>query len=287
VAGATDDEVCTVRGSVRLVRCGVALVLIALAAAPLRAQPPDEDPDLDLNLSQPDFTLAALPTNLRLARGKFAFRVSHRFARPLGDGDIGSLVEDFFGLDSGAQIGLELRYGLFRGLQVGVHRTSERSVQLFTQVEVASQRSFPLGIGLWASTEGTNNFRDRYSPAVGLVVSRELGERGALYAEPIWIGNHRPGIGTADDGRQLVFIGLGSRLRVGRAVYLTAEVSPRLSRDVDGHPLVSFGVERRAGGHTFALNLSNGFGTTVAQIARGGSVRNDWYLGFNISRKFY
>ena len=25
----------------------------------------------------------------------------------------------------------------------------------------------------------------------------------------------------------------------------------------------------------------------IAQVARGGSRRDDWYLGFNISRKFY
>jgi hypothetical protein len=46
-------------------------------------------------------------------------------------------------------------------------------------------------------------------------------------------------------------------------------------------------LEQRAGGHVFQLNFSNGFGTTLAQVARGGSRRDDWYLGFNLSRKFY
>ena len=32
----------------------------------------------------------------------------------------------------------------------------------------------------------------------------------------------------------------------------------------------SFGVEMRSGGHTFQINFSNGFGTTLGQIARGG-----------------
>ncbi len=48
-----------------------------------------------------------------------------------------------------------------------------------------------------------------------------------------------------------------------------------------------FGIEKRAGGHTFQMNFSNGIGTTFAQIARGGSGRDDWYIGFNISRKFF
>jgi hypothetical protein len=35
------------------------------------------------------------------------------------------------------------------------------------------------------------------------------------------------------------------------------------------------------------LNFSNAFGTTMGQIARGGPVSKDWFLGFNISRKFF
>ena len=49
----------------------------------------------------------------------------------------------------------------------------------------------------------------------------------------------------------------------------------------------SFGIEKRAGGHMFQLNFSDGFGTTPAQLARGGPVEKDWFLGFNISRKFF
>jgi hypothetical protein len=49
----------------------------------------------------------------------------------------------------------------------------------------------------------------------------------------------------------------------------------------------SFALEKRAGGHMFQLNFSNGFGTTMSQLARGGFTNDDWYLGFNISRKFF
>ena len=30
-----------------------------------------------------------------------------------------------------------------------------------------------------------------------------------------------------------------------------------------------------------------GIETTLAQVARGGTARDDWYIGFNLSRKFY
>src|SRR5205085_8533751 len=88
--------------------------------------PPAEraDPDARIDALQPDFALASLPTTLRMPAHKWAFRVTHRFSRPLGQGDFGDLVSDLFGLDSGAHIGLELRYGLLPGTQIGVQRTS-------------------------------------------------------------------------------------------------------------------------------------------------------------------
>ena len=50
---------------------------------------------------------------------------------------------------------------------------------------------------------------------------------------------------------------------------------------------MSFGVEGRAGGHLFQINFSNGFGTTLGQISRGAFSYDNWYIGFNIARKFF
>jgi len=119
-----------------------------------------DDPDLDPNRAQPDFTLLTLPTTLRLPRHKMAFRVTHRFGRALGQGDFGDLAGDLFGLDSGAQIGLEFRYGLIRGGQVGIYRTSNRTIQLFGQYELVSQKTFPVAVDIVANIDGTNNFQD-------------------------------------------------------------------------------------------------------------------------------
>jgi hypothetical protein len=63
--------------------------------------------------------------------------------------------------------------------------------------------------------------------------------------------------------------------------------APPIAGYKEGVTLVSFGFEQRAGGHVFQLNFSNGFGTTLAQVARGGTAKDDWYLGFNLSRKFF
>lgn len=256
------------------------------AAAP--APQVQDDPDLDLNFSQPDFTIVTLPTTLRLPRFKSAFRVTHRFGRPLGAGDLGDLVGDLFGLDSGSQIGLEYRFGLMRGLQAGIHRTSNKTIEFFGQYNVLQQNdSSPVGFDVLASVDGTNNFRDSYSPAFGVVVSRTLGSRGAVYAQPLWVNNSNPGPDALVDDNNTIMIGLAARIRVRPTVYLVGEVVPRVAGYDPGVTHGTFGIEKRAGGHGFQLNVSNSFGTTIGQLARGGFSNDDWYLGFNISRKFF
>lgn len=269
--------------------------LSVMAAAPALAQAPakpptaapQDDPDMDPNKAQPDFGLATLATNLRLPKHKMVFRMSHRFGRPLGQGDFGDLVSDFFGFDSGALIGLELRYGLIRGGQVGIYRTSDRTIQFFGQYELTSQQSFPVGISALATAEGTDNFSDSYSPGIAAVISREIGDRGALYIQPAWINNSNPQPTELVDNNNTMVVGLGTRLRIRKSTYLVLEASPRVGGYAPNVTLISFGIEQQAGGHMFQLNFSNGVGTTLANVARGGSSYDDWYIGFNLSRKFY
>src|SRR5687768_14388421 len=266
----------------KLILLTVAFALLASAAS---AQ--DDDPDLDLSVSQPDFTIVTLPTTLRLPRFKSAFRVTHRFGRPLGAGDFGDLAGDLFGLDSGAQIGLEYRFGVMRGLQAGIHRTSNKTIEFFGQYSVVQEGGSPVGVGVLASIDGTNNFRDVYSPALAVVVSRTLGGRGAVYFEPIFVRNSNTGPDVAGIDNDTVMLGVAARLRLLATVYLVGEILPRVSGYDPGVTHASVALEKRAGGHMFQLNFSNGFGTTMGQLARGGFSNDDWYLGFNISRKFF
>jgi hypothetical protein len=250
---------------------------------------PEDDPDLDIDPLQPDFTLITLPTTLRMPHMKSAFRVTHRFRRSLGQGDFGSLAEDFFGIDSGAMIGLEYRFGIMRGADVGFRRTNDRTIEfqaeynLFTQVRNAK----PIGLSAFASIDGTNNFRDSYTPSLGVVISRTLGRVGTVYADPIWVNNSNPLPSVLADNNDTFLLGLGTRVRIMPRLYLVGEIIPRVAGYDPGVNHASFGLEKLVGGHVFQINFSNGFGTTTGQIARGGTSNDDWYLGFNISRKFY
>lgn len=264
------------------------LLLIGGTVVPSLVEAQQGDPDLGINLAEPDFTLVALPTTLRVPRHKGAFRVTHRFTRPLGDGSFGSLAGDLFGLDTGAQIGLEYRFGIMRGTQLGFHRTSDRTIEFFAQHELKAQSGgFPVTIDVLGLAEGTNNYRDSYSPGIGVILSRTIAEHAALYVEPVWINNSNLLPSEVVDDNDSVLLGLGARVRIRPSVYLTFEGSPRVAGNDAGDTQLSFGIEKRWGGHLFQMNFSNGFGTTFGQIARGSGTDNDWYLGFNISRKFF
>lgn len=261
------------------------------AASPAASEPDDTD----IDPVDPDFNLIALPTGVRIPRGGAIFRLTHRFSRPLGEGDLGDLASDFFGFDSGAQIGFEVRYGLRPGFQLGVHRTNaERTIQVFGLFDVWRNVQHPVGLAVLGSIEGLDNLTEDHSPALGLVVSRRLGERGTVYAVPEFVGNtNLTGGGDGDDST--LMLGLGARLRFGRKSALLVEFTPRLAghrersafNGEETRDQLAFGLERRVGGHAFQLNFQNSFGTTPAQIARGGTPGSDWYIGFNLSRRFF
>jgi hypothetical protein len=258
------------------------------------AQVPD-DPDMDPNPVQPDFTLVNLPTTLRVPRHKSSFRITHRFARPLGQGDFGDLLSDFFGLDNGAQIGLEYRFGIMRGTQIGIYRTSNRTIEFFAQHSTFQQGDNGMfGLDILAAIEGTENFgastpdgsSTSYSPTLGVVLSREMGGFGAVYFEPIWVNNSNTLPSELTDDNDTFLMAMAARIRIRPTVYLVGEYAPRIGYQ-PGVDHVSFGIEKRAGGHVFQFNFSNGIGTTPAQLARGGTDSDDWYIGFNIARKFF
>lgn len=276
------------------------LLIAAALAAPAAAQAPaeaapaaagaaatqDDDPDRDPNDAQPDFYVATLNTTLRLPQGKMNFRLTHRFTTPLGQGDFGDLAGRLFGLDGGALVGLDLKYGLLPGFDVGIYRTSfDRTIQFQGRYNVLRDSSRPIGVSVVANVDGTDNFTDEYSPGLAIVLSRELGDRGAIYFQPSYVGNSNL-VNDVDDD-YTVLAGIGARVRFGRNAYLFVEGSPRVSGFDPGVNMISFGFEQRYGGHVFQLNASNGFGTTLAQVARGGTGSDNWYLGFNLTRKFF
>jgi len=244
-----------------------------------------EDDDAVLNPAVPDVVVVNLPTGMPMPRFKGNFRLTHRFAGNLRRGGFGNQLGNLFGLDQGAIIGFEYRVALIRHVQAAFYRSSfNKTIQLHGAYEALRQRrAGPVSVSALVSIEGANNFRDNYAPAVGLVVSRTVGTRGAAYFTPIWADNTAASLNV---DRSTTFVGIGGRVRVRGSVYLAAEVAPRVAGYTPDRAAYGISIEKRAGGHMFSLTFTNSFGTTFAQVARGGAA-NTLYLGFNLGRKFF
>jgi hypothetical protein len=279
------------------------------------AQAPDDEEEDDpgiLDPAEPDFVVVNLPTNLRMPRFKGNFRMTHRFVGNLLNRSFADSASDLFGLDQGAIIGFEYRMNLMRDVQVAAFRTNfDKTIMLYGKYDGIRQRgAMPVAVSGIVSIEGTNNFQEKFAPAVGLIVSRKLGSRVALYASPIWVGHtnaslapiehdHDHGGGDVEehehdeepaapshDRQNTLMVGLATRLRLTSTLYAVGEMTPRIDGYAPNEFEYGFGIEKRVGGHAFSLTFTNTFGTTFSQLARGGP-SNVLYLGFNLGRKFY
>jgi len=243
------------------------------------------DDEGSLQLAEPDFRVVALPTTLRLPLHGSNFQLTHRFNGNLRNGSFSQQASNLFGLDQGAVVGIEYRFGIVRHVQAAVYRTAiDKTFQFYGKYDAVHQgTSTPLSISALASIEGGNNFQDRYSPALGAVVSRTVGDRFAMYATPIWVHNTAA---ILNIDRDTFFVGVGGRLRLRPTVYVVAEASPRVAGYNPDKPAFDVAIEKRAGLHMFQLNFGNGQGTTFGQIARGG-FPHALFMGFNLARKFF
>ena len=254
------------------------------AAIQSNAQADDTD-DAELVLAEPDFRVLNLPSTLRLPLHGSSFQMTHRFNGNLRQGSFDENASNLFGLDQGAVVGFEYRFGIARHLQAAVYRTAiDKTFQFYGKYDAVRQGdAVPVSLSALLSVEGADNFQERYSPALGVAVSRMVADRLAVYATPVWVHNTAESLNV---DRDTLFVGIGGRVRVSATVYLVGEVVPRAGGYSPDKPAFGFAIEKRAGGHLFQLNFNNGQGTTFAQLARGGFA-DSLYLGFNLARKFF
>lgn len=287
---------------------GLAFAL-ASVASPAVAQTPEPVPPAPAAKpplpAEPEQNLINLSTTQPLKRHGSYFRITHRFARDLRRGSFADLARSLFSLDDGAVIGLEYRFAPTSKLQAGIHRSMfTKTIEFLGRYDGWRQDGgLPVSLSFVASVEGTNNFSDDHSPALGIVASRLFGNVVALYVAPTFVWDSRLSTDVTGheehdhdvelpvesdliaEGRNTFFMGFGGRVRFRPTAYVSFEISPRLSGYDPLNATWGVAVEKHTWGHMFQLNFTNNFGTTYGQIARGGS-EHDIYLGFNITRTF-
>ena len=269
------------------------------ASTTTTAQAPDTTAPHEVQIDQ---TVVNIPTTLRLKRHHSYFRLVHRFTRDLGRGDFGPLAADFFGLDEGAIIGLEYRFGITDAIQAGVHRSIlGKTINVFGKWDAWQESAgHPFGLSFVPSIEGQNNLRQDPQPGIAVTVSRSVGSWLVGYVSPAYVHNahtatlraqhegheHEAGVEDANNNAtDTTYLGIGARIRFLPTVSFVAEAFPRLSGYQPGAVTYNYGIEKLTHGHVLQLNFGNNFATTPGMIARGGDKRS-LFMGFNLSRKF-
>jgi len=263
-----------------------------------------EEDDAVLNPAEPDYVVVNLPTTLRLPRFRSNFRLTHRFAGNLRNGSLGEQAGNLFGIDQGAIIGFEYRLAVARHLQAAFYRSGfDKTIELYGKYDIVQQgRMGPVSISPVVSIEGTDNFKEKYAPAVGAAISRQIGTRVAAYVTPMWVHNtaaslvaithdhdsdvNAPLPELAPVRRDTAYVGFGGRTRLGVSTYVAAEIAVRVNGYAPDRDAYGVSLEKRVGAHMFSVTFTNTFGTTFAQVARGGAA-NNLFLGFNLGRKFF
>ena len=271
-------------------------------ALPAHVDADDGDEPGVFTPAEPDVVVVNLPTALRLPLFKGNFRLTHRFAGNLRQGTFGQQAGNLFGIDQGAIIGFEYRTAVAPNVQAAFYRSSfDKTIQLHGKYDVIRQRTMPVSISPLVSIEGTDNFQEKYAPAVGAAIARHFGTRLAAYVTPMWVHNtaasvepiahdhdhaDAPGSETPHTNQNTTYVGLGGRVRFAGSAYVAAEVVLRAEGYAPDDPAYGVSIEKRVGAHMFSLTFTNTFGTTYAQLARGGAA-NTLFLGFNLGRKFF
>lgn len=208
---------------------------------------------------------------------------THRFQLPVQDGT----SHDLWGLDSGADTGIGLAYGLTSRLDLSLYRVSfQEDYELASKLLVLNQAAGkPLTFSVRAGADFLRRpgVPDADRPFVQLLLSREIRPGWILLASPSWVAD-TPSLENAFN------VPLGLAIPLPRDQYIELEYVPA-NRDLDSsHAAWHVALSKAIGGHLFEIVLGNSRATTVDQILGGDSAagfeEDDVRLGFNLVRLF-
>lgn len=231
------------------------------------------------------------------------FRISHRF------GEVGTGINNAYGVDGPASIRFALEYSYDGRLMAGIGRTSyQKSFDGFLKYrllrQTASSNKMPVSVTLVTSMfitaqkdpNADNGGFDKYDPftnrmsfAHQVIVGRKFSSAISAQIAPVMV--HYNMVEEFTDKNDMFFITAAGRIKVSNRVALTAEYGLALNEytQEDYYDPLSFGIDIETGGHVFQMNITNAFGLTENQfLPYTDSSWGDegWRFGFNISRVF-
>jgi hypothetical protein len=230
-----------------------------------------------------------LPTATTLPGGTWMFEISHRFLPPVSEGS-----EALWGLDGPVRNRLGLAYAPSGRLTLGLLRSNfDDNLELDVKTwllegrtgewsyEVAAMAGVAFNFGA-VEFEGVEDNEAQYY-AMG-ILDVGIGDRLAFGIVPTAFRN--PRIEDVDPVSTFT-LGLHGQYYATRSLSLIGEWILSVESVNYPHDGASFGFEIETLGHFFKLLLTNQVRMNPTQFLVGtplGYGRDDWHLGFNITR---
>ncbi len=256
----------------------------------------DEAKTKDITYEQPAFKamkIGNLQSTKVAAKGELYMYVSHRFGA-LNDG-----FDTFFGLDN-ANTKIQMVYGIFNGVQIGMARESIRKTySSHIKAKFMSQsKDFPVNIVGYATVNIRTDikedkypllqFADRMSYATQLLVSRRLNNKFSLELAPTFVRQNL--VLEPFQKHNQIALGVGGRYKISKRMSINADYVYNFSRHEDSiyNDPLTIGLDIETGGHVFQLLFSNAQSTNEPGFI--SNAEGDWFgkvfFGFNIVRVF-
>ena len=233
-----------------------------------------------------DAYLADLPTSDPLGKGTLEFVFGHRFRSSVKDAG----TEGLWGLDSGANISLDLMYGVSRNVDVGMRRTNlDTDYEWYSKVGILHQArgGSPVSLALRGSVSDVRETGrvNRERLAAQVILARRLRERVSVMLVPSYV-TRTDDLDPNDKGGTAA-VGAGLEWHLTPKYALTGEWVAQTGGLKAAFQSGSVGFSMATARHVFQLLVTNTPGTHTDQYVPGGDLdfrKGEYRLGFNISR---
>ncbi|MEX0995338.1 MAG: DUF5777 family beta-barrel protein [Balneolaceae bacterium] len=207
-------------------------------------------------------------------------------------------IEQFYGLDFGANTRFGLEYGITGRWSAGISRmTFDKVVEMDSKYRILRQMSddsTPIDLAVKFSTgivtrpDNRLDFQDRLNYFTSLMVARKFSESFSLQLAPMFAHFNR-----VEDNRKSQLLGLGivGHVRLSDRFALVAEYLPVLSdRNPGTTDTFALGLDIETGGHVFQIFFSSSQWHNESFIMARNQHdfwTGDFRFGFNINRVFW
>jgi hypothetical protein len=219
-----------------------------------------------------------------LIKGNGEISLKHRFL-----GDISRKpLDDFFGMDEGANVNLGIRYQLLQNFEVKLEYCRLKTEYLSGLAYLFKHENIPLSAQIDVAYF---HFKE---PMLNGDVRANFLYNLSLQTDPLWEKFILTTNSGYDGYYQRFVSGLGLLYQVNKKISFITEYYPVQDKNTSDEKLLrylgkksatAFGMKYDTYGHHFKFMISNNENFNVHRLSLGSSGKNIWKFGFNIERK--